>query len=311
MSLLGKMLGFGRNAQYDRGLRLFDQGQYEEAIEAFAQAKAAGQKDPLTERLTSFYTAESCAHLGHAAMSRGLWSRAQDYFGRALQIHPHYADLHFHLALAYRATKQDEVALVYLNKALNINANYAKAHLYRSLICYERGARPEALVALMRALELEPGYCTEAFTRGMAYHEAGDFLAALQAFEQITHTDIDDILFHFKLADDLYRRGLYDDAVGEYRKALSLNPNYADIRNHLGISLSALGLESQAITEFEQALVINPKFVDAMLNLAMTLRDSGRGDEAHAWFTRSLEIEPENPIATENLRASASARQAA
>ena len=49
MSLLGKMLGFGRNAHYDKGIRLFDQAQYEEAVIEFGLAKNAkgGRSDLL------------------------------------------------------------------------------------------------------------------------------------------------------------------------------------------------------------------------------------------------------------------------
>src|SRR5579871_314228 len=103
MSLLGKMLGFWRNDHYDKGIRLFDQGLYEEAIAEFALAQGVkGKPDPLTERLASFYTAESYAHLGHTAMKHGQWDKAETCFRHALEIHPNYADLHFHMALALR-----------------------------------------------------------------------------------------------------------------------------------------------------------------------------------------------------------------
>ena len=55
MSMLGKMLGFHRNEDYDRGIRLFDQGIYEEAIRAFSKAREPrrGRKDEMTDRLAS------------------------------------------------------------------------------------------------------------------------------------------------------------------------------------------------------------------------------------------------------------------
>src|SRR5437660_972439 len=102
MSILGKMLGFGRNEHYDRAIRLFDQGLYEEAIEAFGLSRATGRKDPLTDRLALFYTAEAHANLGQAALKRASWERAETQFREALKIHPHYADLHFNLAQALR-----------------------------------------------------------------------------------------------------------------------------------------------------------------------------------------------------------------
>ena len=38
MSMLGRMLGFGRNEHYDKGIRLFDQGMYEETVAELALA---------------------------------------------------------------------------------------------------------------------------------------------------------------------------------------------------------------------------------------------------------------------------------
>lgn len=309
MSLLGKMLGFGRSAHYDRGIRQFDQGLYAEAIESFAQARqSAGERsDPLTIKLSEFYTGEACAHLGHAAMKRGQWERAQDYFTQALTIHPHYADLHFNLALAKRACKQPEAALSALDAALAINPRLAKAHFTKGLLMYEAGKRAQALQSLCEALEIEPGFRTEAFLRAMNYHHEGDFLAALQAFEQVSHTEVDDILFHYKLGDDMYRRAMYAEAAGEYQKALTLNPDYADIRNRLALVYGAQGLVQEAIAEYRYALRINPRYVDALTNLALLLRDNGQTEESHTLLQQALEIDPDNVVAQTHLHGQAQA----
>src|SRR5579859_4683125 len=100
MSILGKMLGFGRSEHYEQAIRLFDQGMYEEAITSFDRSLTNGRKDPLTNRLAHFYTAEAYAHLGQASLKRAAWERAEGCFRKALEIHPHYADLHFGLAYA-------------------------------------------------------------------------------------------------------------------------------------------------------------------------------------------------------------------
>lgn len=55
------------------------------------------------------------------------------------------------------------------------------------------------------------------------------------------------------MGDDLYRRGDFAAAVAEYRKALAIRPNFADIRNHLGMALAALGNEAEAIEQSERA----------------------------------------------------------
>lgn len=307
MSTLGKMLGFGRNSHYDNGVRMFDKGQYEEAISELDCARVVknGKRDAMTERLALFYTSESFTQMGHKAMKAGAWEKAEQCFTKSLEINPQYADLHFHQAMARRAEHKLEKALDSLYRALEINPRFAKASFYKGLIRYEQEFREDAIESICCAIELEPGFKTEAFHKAMEYHGKGEFLAALQAFEQVSHTEVDDILFHYRLGDDYLRRGLYESAIGEYQKALSLNPNYADIHNHLGIAFNSHGKTNDAISTFQAALAINPKFLDATLNLGIALRDAGRKSEAAHYFSRVLELDPENATAQTQLLSSA------
>src|SRR5579875_879471 len=301
MSLLRKVLGLGRNEYYDEGLRLFDEARYEKALEAFERARDDLRKRPsaLLSRLTNFYIAETHTHLGQERMRQGQWATAAHHFSQALAIHPNYADLHFQLAQAHRAMGNKQEALEALQKALAINPRYARAHLLVGLIRYEQGFHQEGLEAIRQATLLEPAFHSEAYRNGIACHEQGDTLSALQWFEQVHHTQVDDILFHFRLGDDLYR------------KALSLNPDYADIRHHLGMAYKASGLYQEAMAEFRYALRLNPRFVDAHINLALTLREVGQNQEAFTHFRHALDLEPDNPIAAENLAELEIARKAA
>ena len=71
MSMLGRMFGFGRNEDYDRGLRYFDQGLYEQAIEELEKVVAEeSRSDPLSRRLATFYVAESYSNLGSLALQK-------------------------------------------------------------------------------------------------------------------------------------------------------------------------------------------------------------------------------------------------
>lgn len=301
MSVLGKMLGFGRNEQYDRAIRLFDQGLYEEALVAFEQSRESGRKDPLTERLALFYTAEAHGNLGHCASKRGAWERAEHHFRKALEIHPHYADLHFSLALALRRRLRYAEALESLDNALQINPRFAKAHFHRGLALYASGEREQAMEAVFTAVEIEPGFDTEAYRTALKEHAAGNYASALHALEMVSATEVDDILFHFRLGQDLYRRGLLKDALEEYGKALDLNPSYADIHAHLGIAQAAMEDLAGAAASFEKALAINPEYAEARLHLGITLRDLGRRDEAAAEFRTILDTEPDNALARQNL----------
>lgn len=301
--MLGKMLGLGRNEKYDRAIRLFDHGLFEEAVAAFGEALRVAEKDMITSRLALFYTAESHANLGHSALSRGAWERAAEHFEKALAIHPSYADLHFSLAVARRRQVRFEDAINEFDAALRINPNFAKAHFHRGLTLFQAGRCDEGMQAITTAVELEPGFACEALDRGLAAHGAGDVQGAIEAFERVSVTEVDDILFHFRLGDDLYRRGLYDQAVLELQKALDLNPRYADIQNHLGLALSAGGRHEEAVAAHRRALDVNPKFMDARMHLAVALKTLGRNDEALEAFNAVLENDSDNSLARQNAEA--------
>ena len=296
MSMLGRLFGFGRNEHYDRGIRLFDQGLFEDAIGELSQAPR-NSPDELTDRLASFYIAESYAHLGASALQSCQYTQAQESLGEALEINPHYADLQYQYGCAARGAGDTSAALAAFQSALAINPRYAKALFLRGLTQYEAGQPEPALASIQEAVAVDPAFQAPRFGEAVAAHQAGDYAAAHALFAPIAETDVDDITFHSRLGADLYRRSMYVEAATEFEKALALNPSYADIRNHLGITFNAQGLYPEAIEAFRAALALRPEYTEARTNLALTLRAAGRPDEAAAEFARVLEVDPGNALA--------------
>jgi tetratricopeptide (TPR) repeat protein len=300
--MLGKMLGLGRNEHYDRGIRLFDQSLYEPAIEEFRQVLDSEERDAVSERLALFYTAEAHASLGNRALKRGAWERAIEHYDAALEIHPQYADLHFNHALARRRRLEYQDALQSLDRALEINPRYAKARFHRGIVLYAMADRSGGLDEIEQAVALEPAFGTESLYRGLRAHALEDFPAALHAFEMVSGTEVEDIQFHYQLGDDFYKRGMFEEAIQEYEKALDLNPNYADVNNHLGLAASAAGKRDSAGKAFQNAISANPAFVEAWINLGVLHRELGRFDDSTAAFKKALELDDTNPIALTNLQ---------
>ena len=125
MSMLGRMFGLGRNEHYDKGIRLFDQGCLPKRLPRLKQAPP--KADELTERLASFYIAESYTALGAAALEAGRYADARAAFAGALAINPHYADLHFQAGRAARGAGDPAAALSAFDAALTVNPRYAKS----------------------------------------------------------------------------------------------------------------------------------------------------------------------------------------
>jgi tetratricopeptide (TPR) repeat protein len=61
--------------------------------------------------------------------------------------------------------------------------------------------------------------------------------------------------------------GELDIAIKEYRKAIELGADYADVHNSLGRALAKKGFLEEARIEFEKALRLNPRYLEAQRNL--------------------------------------------
>ena len=105
--------------------------------------------------------------------------------------------------------------------------------------------------------------------------------------------------------------GRLDEAVASYRRALQIQPDYAEVHCVLGVALKELGNIDDAIACFQAALKIDPRLVEARTNLGAAihdifnncdvLMDSGQFNEALANYQRVLEIDPDFSEAHCNL----------
>lgn len=304
MAMWGRMLGRGgRSQHYDRGIRLFDQGLYEQAIEAFRDALGEPKGGPLLERLARFYLAESFSSLALSQMAHGAPDEAAQNLREAISLSPNYADLHYHLGCVCLNRGEGAEAVAAFDRALEINPHYARACLFRGVALYQVGRTREGLASAERAVALDSSLKGGLLEQAKTADARGDRETAIQFLRQMGEADADDALFHARLALDLFRRGMYREAAAEYRQALAVNPNYADLRNQLGVTLHASGDNEGAVEEFAYALRINPRYVEARLNRGLSLRRLGREDDARADFNAVLDIDPENQAAQEYLNA--------
>ena len=91
------------------------------------------------------------------------------------------------------------------------------------------------------------------------------------------------------------------EAIEWYKKAVEMNPNYAEAYNNMGNMYKDRGEPSQAIACYKKTLEINPNYAPAYNNLGLVMEAQERIDEAVVFYREALKIAPDYDHAISNL----------
>jgi tetratricopeptide (TPR) repeat protein len=300
MASLQRFMGLGKSPAYDSALACYEEERYSDAIPLF-EAALRECDDPTVQKLARAYLAESYARLGYRRLNQGDWERAYAYFTMATDYAPQYADWWFQAGYAAYRQGQYENALRALQQATQVNPSFARARFLTGLTQYARGERERGLTTLQQwAVQL--GVTPETFADAVNLHRESRFAQAQQVFEQMLQGAQDNYAEYIRWGDEAYQRGDLQTAEACFRHVLNARPNYADVRNRLGVVLTAQGRDEEAIDQFIAAIRINPRYVEAHINLAIAYYELGYTEQAKAHYQQVLEYDPENRVAREALQ---------
>jgi len=289
------------SANYQKGIEFYDQGLLIDALAAFQSVLKSADPGSPEARLARFYIGETHARLAEDALARGTRERAEQHLREAIERNPKFPDLHYQLAGIMVEDGAINEAITELETALSLNSNYSKALLLLGILRYEIGKYEIGARHIARAVENEPRYDTPVYQEGMASHFKGEHRRALAQFREMEQTKVDDISFHFGVGKKLYRAADYRGAAEAFEQALSVQSNYADIRNWYGLALMACAENANALEQFQKALEVNPNFVGAVINSGVACEMMGLREDARAFYRRALELDTDNIEAKERL----------
>lgn len=106
---------------------------------------------------------------------------------------------------------------------------------------------------------------------------------------------------HHNLGVVLFEHGQLDEALEQYRAALSLHPNGDAEQGDLGTALLEKGNYPEAIQHLELAVAINPKLFQAQNSLGLAYSKTGDYDRAVAHYRQALQLDPNALGALMNL----------
>jgi protein O-mannosyl-transferase len=115
-------------------------------------------------------------------------------------------------------------------------------------------------------------------------------------------------LAHARLGLVFSKDGRTNEAIGQYREALRLNPEDADTHYNLANALYRQGSVAEAIGEYQENLRLKPDDAGGHNNLGIALFRAGRREEAVAAFQEAHRLNPDNDEIRRNLAAAQGAK---
>src|SRR5882724_3756986 len=134
-----------------------------------------------------------------------------------------------------------------------------------------------------KATELAPNYSAAYNILGYAYRQQNDYANAEQAFKKYVDLIPNDPNPYDSYAELLMKMGRFDESIVQYRKALTIDPNF--VPSHVGISadLTYMGKPQEAGAELEKMIAQarnDGELRAAFFGLAVVAADSGKLDKA-------------------------------
>jgi hypothetical protein len=106
---------------------------------------------------------------------------------------------------------------------------------------------------------------------------------------------------HNNMGDVYVQEGNFDGAIREFKRALALKPDYADVYHNLANTYQFLGNTQEAIKYYETALSYNPKLFESYYNLSIAYINSGEADKAIELLNKGLQMRPQDANLTSAL----------
>ncbi len=131
---------------------------------------------------------------------------------------------------------------------------------------------------------------------GVLYYQKGLVEDAIAAFTRALELDPKMQVAQRNLEIAYHDTGYYDRRVAQLQERLRQAPDDRDARWELGRAYAILGAQEEAVGEFEQLLAHSPKDVAAIIQLGLAEKNRGRPEAATEWFQRAVELEPDSTV---------------
>jgi len=303
--VLGKFIRLLPKSNLKKGISFLNKGEFGKACRTFESymTKIEGEIATQNQAMVRMYMVESYIGYSKKLASKGKTLEAANQLEKAIELEPNYADVHFGLSALYERIGRNTDSRKCLEAALKINPNYFRARIMLSKSYHSAGENRLAIEELNKSLSCSPAFYIEQVKELMQIIDDVENESEIKSiYHRLLEEKPSSSEVSKQIAMEAIQNGNYDFAVAELKKSISMNPNYPDLHNLLGVAYANMGMTDDAIMEFETALKIHPGYLKARLNIALGLYEKGANDESMHHLERFLKLDPENELANNLYR---------
>ena len=280
MARLTEMAGNDSDLSFAAGVTLSSAKQFDSAGTFFEMALKA---DPANFSVLF--------NLGVVAVSAGRYERAREVLETALRQQPRNVDVLYSLARAEEALKNRERAVQLLAQAAKLDPSRADVQKMIALTTTELDALDDAAAAWERYLKLVPNDDVARRERGYTAAKMGRLEQGIADLEWFLARHPGDAPGHFELGQA--ERSLdVAKALGQFDKALALDPGYVEALAARGSLYYQSGKPEAAVRDLELAVKLRPADAAGLDRLGQTYQALDRTSDAVHVLRRSAELAP-------------------
>jgi len=197
----------------------------------------------------------------------------------------------------------------HLKDALEGGAEYPDIHYTLGLIEHQKGNYRQAVDRFEKAIALHPDYTEALLSMSITLNDMGLYEGARSAYDrasmilskQGTQPERNMVRgritnLHKELGELYLALGQFDEAIFEYRKALTIAPMYPDLRVRLVTALREAGRVDQAMAEVDAFLQESPGNAGALIQKGILLYMAGNRTKARGAWEEALYRDPLNKV---------------
>jgi len=214
----------------------------------------------------------------------------------ALKLSPDSPQLHYNLGAAYKIEDDAAHAIPELETAAKLDPNAYEPQYLLGVLYMQQARYDEAAPRLEASLKLHPQNGDGWATLGSVYNKLDRLPEAVSALQEAIKQMPDQADPHLTLAAVLTKQKQTAEATEERKTAANLmrthmNLQRAEVATNSGKSLLASGKIDDAIVEFRNAISFDPDYAEAHLGLANALEKQGKTAEAASERVRAKATE--------------------